>query len=549
VTEPTIAASTTTFQPPGAGQWVLDRSHFPGATTPICAWVMTDAMAAGMERVFSEVGVPARRMEARFVNGYMYTRLIPLIGGDKPPRKLPPSPILKLATRFHPEFRRRTKAATTALDERAYLQVVDDWTTTIRPRLVGRNANLQAVDVDHVDDTELTRHVGELIDHLRESTELHFYLHGHDLGPIARYLHHAIGWGLAPNDATAALAGASPSTARPTVRLRRLRDLIESSDVTVTTLDDVRAVSPEAATLLDEHLAEHGHVLATGYDLTSFTLAELPGVLLGSIRSAESPPATDDDLVTALRARVPASERDEFDRLFADARAVMDMRDDNGPQTYEWPAGLLRRALLAVGRRLVERGRLHEADHALELTVDEARSALLATLSEADAVAARSARRLATMALDPPRVLGADEPEPPLDVMPAVLAEMVAAVKTAVTHLGMDSVAEHDPMVGVGVGRDSYTGRVCTATSADEAIERLEPGDVLVVRATSPAFNAVLGIAGAVVTANGGALSHAAVLARELGIPAVVGVSGALDIADGAMVTVDPVAGRVDVLS
>jgi pyruvate,water dikinase len=71
---------------------------------------------------------------------------------------------------------------------------------------------------------------------------------------------------------------------------------------------------------------------------------------------------------------------------------------------------------------------------------------------------------------------------------------------------------------------------------------------VLVVRATSPAFNAVLAVAGAVVTSHGGALSHAAVLARELGIPAVVGAPGALDIADGATVTVDPVLGRVAVV-
>jgi pyruvate,water dikinase len=68
------------------------------------------------------------------------------------------------------------------------------------------------------------------------------------------------------------------------------------------------------------------------------------------------------------------------------------------------------------------------------------------------------------------------------------------------------------------------------------------------VRATSPAFNAVLSIAGAVVTANGGAMSHAAVLARELGIPAVVGAGAALDIPDGAMIEVDPVAGLVRVL-
>ena len=87
------------------------------------------------------------------------------------------------------------------------------------------------------------------------------------------------------------------------------------------------------------------------------------------------------------------------------------------------------------------------------------------------------------------------------------------------------------------------------ATTPEQAIDTLEPGDVLVVRATSPAFNAVLSIAGAVVTAEGGPLSHAAVLARELGIPAVVGASGVLDLHDGALVEVDPRVGAVRVLT
>ncbi len=144
-------------------------------------------------------------------------------------------------------------------------------------------------------------------------------------------------------------------------------------------------------------------------------------------------------------------------------------------------------------------------------------------------------------------MLGPDEPEPPLDVMPKPLAEMVATVQTALAHLGMDGATPSDPYVGVGIGEKPYTGRARTAATADEAIEKLEPGDVLVVRATSPAFNAVLTVAGAVVTANGGALSHAAVLARELGIPAVVGAAAAPSIPDGATITVDPLAGRVTV--
>ena len=51
-------------------------------------------------------------------------------------------------------------------------------------------------------------------------------------------------------------------------------------------------------------------------------------------------------------------------------------------------------------------------------------------------------------------------------------------------------------------------------------------------------------------TADGGPLSHAAVLARELGIPAVVGARGALtEIPDGALIDVDPVAGEVRIVA
>jgi len=51
-----------------------------------------------------------------------------------------------------------------------------------------------------------------------------------------------------------------------------------------------------------------------------------------------------------------------------------------------------------------------------------------------------------------------------------------------------------------------------------------------------------------VVTEQGGLLCHTAVIARELGIAAVVGASGAMAIADGATVTVDPTTGHVSVL-
>ena len=528
------------FVAPAPGEWQLDRSHLTGGVTPIMQWLMSDGMEHGFRRVFAELGVPADTIEARFVNSFYYTRLRPLIGADKPSRKPPPTPLLWAAARLHPEFRKRAKAATTSMATSPSNAVVDRWHREIRPSLRTTNLRLQAVDLSVLTDDELRQHVGELLDQLHDNFQLHFWLHGHDLGPIARYLYECDGWGIDPAKAVDALAGASPSTVHPRERLHQIRLLIEESPTPVTSLDDVRAVSDEAAALLDEHLLEHANVLATGYDITGKTLGELPDVVLRSIRSADPAPAYDDEAIAVrLRNQVPTEHRDAFDRVLGDARNVMDMRDDQGPMTIEWPVGLLRRALLEAGSRL------GVGDHAFELTPDEARGLFGATTPGADELASRAQARHAEAALDPPLTLGTPEAQPPLSALPTALATTVATVQFAMKYTGLTGDRTDPPLAGTGVGSTSYTGRAVVADSADDAMERLAPGDVLVVRATSPAFNLVLSIAGAVVTVDGGAMSHAAVLARELGIPAVIGASGALSIADGAMVEVDPAAGVV----
>jgi pyruvate,water dikinase len=90
-----------------------------------------------------------------------------------------------------------------------------------------------------------------------------------------------------------------------------------------------------------------------------------------------------------------------------------------------------------------------------------------------------------------------------------------------------------------------HTG--CARVLVDPQPAMLEPGDVLVARATNAAWTPVFVVAGAIVVERGGPLSHAAVLARELGLPAVLNVTGAADFLDGRTVTVDGDRGRVTV--
>ena len=88
-------------------------------------------------------------------------------------------------------------------------------------------------------------------------------------------------------------------------------------------------------------------------------------------------------------------------------------------------------------------------------------------------------------------------------------------------------------------------GPVRVITGLDD-FGRFRAGEVLVCRTTSPAWTPLLARASAVVTEIGGMLAHAAIVARELGIPGVVAVPGAMALlADGQQVVVDGSAGTV----
>ncbi len=558
MTDQRVQNQSVSWDPPGPGSWQLDRSHYPGGTTPISIELITQSMTEGMRRVFLELGTPAETMECQFVNGFMYTRLRPLIAANKSATKLPPLLALRIATRIHPGFRRARKQMIQTLHDRPWRRVVSEWHTSTRPRLESNNLGFQAFDLNGATDHQAATHLESLIASCHESFELHFWLHGFDLGPIGMLLYKCGEWGISAQEVLPALEGASPSTTGPSRSLAEIRAEVTKSGTRPTTLAELRAVSVESNAKVDEYLRLRGSLLFSRYDLDGLTLRELEPVVLATILHGDHDRLHGDPAVvaSALRERVPLADREEFDQWLSEARAAMDLRDDNGPNTVEWPAGLLRYALLDVGRRMVESGLAKTKDHALELSSTEAVAFLRTGIAPSFTVLAeRAAWRSFLGTLDPPAMLGPVEPQPPLDVLPHPLPTMLGAVNIVLAEMGMGGKRqvnigyEEGVFRGVGVGTTSYRGRARIATSPEEAITLMEPGDVLVVRFTTPAYNVVLSIVGAVVTTEGGPLSHAAVLARELGIPGVVGAVGALTIIDGSQVEVDPIAGTVRVTS
>jgi pyruvate,water dikinase len=220
--------------------------------------------------------------------------------------------------------------------------------------------------------------------------------------------------------------------------------------------------------------------------------------------------------------------RERIARWIEAARAGIAFREDSHFY-FLMPLPILRRSLLEIGRRLRDAGVLEEPEAVFHLRLEELEALQdPATLPSTDsgrsaaeklraAVRSRSARReeLAGVRLiDPMAVF----PQP--DRGDAILT-------------------------GTPASSGAATGPVTLIRGPDE-FSRLVPGDVLVCPYTNPAWTTLFQRAAAVVVDSGGPGSHAAIVAREYGIPAIMGTAiGTATLTDGQLVTVNGSTGRV----
>ncbi|MDQ1375417.1 MAG: rifampicin phosphotransferase [Actinomycetota bacterium] len=498
--------TTLAWSPPAKGDWRGLHDHFPRALTPEYQRLLATGMAEGEADYFARYGLPARTLQPAFVHGRVFVTAAPLVGPAT--NRVPPGPLLWLAVRLVPAFRRRAAAARRTLAERPWLAEAVHWYDVERPAWQARNHSLDAVEPAALADDDLITHLRAVRALVEAGFRDHFRLHGADLIPTSLFLTRAADWGIDPVDAAALLVGSSPAS-RGDGELPVWR-------------------------------------LVSGYDLDERCACELPTrtVAVGALMEPN------EHMEAKLRSQVPADDRAEWHDRLADARATYGLRDDNGLYTVAWPVGLLRRVMLEAGRRLAARGILEDAAHAVELTVEELATALAgpAEPSTGPDAAARLAARRRMSAARAPASLGPAW-DLPLGMLPPAMRLITRALLT-LRDLGVTPPGERAPLSGVGIGAATVTGRACVATDPAEALARFEPGDVLVTAGTCPAWNALLAHAAGVVTEEGGPMSHAAVIARELGLPAVIGAADAMQLVpDGATVELDPRAGTVRVVN
>lgn len=534
------------FDPPGPGSWELDALHFPRPVTPYWAKMHPAPFAEGFGDFAAFFGLVFKTRVGEYVNGFCYGQIVPL-----DPEEIPA----------------RIGRAEEVVAGRLWREQVKEWEEVTKPRNIAAHLEIQAIDPDVLSDEELIDYLGRCAEHHSKMIVQHMRYTGTAVIPPGDLLVHVGEWtGLPGSKLLGMMRGASLVSGGASSQLDRLvaalkadpaaKARLDSNDDAMKILDDLRAGDSETATAVSGYLDFAGYRLLDGFDISGRYALEMPDALVRAIRAhldADEPRGSDvDELIAEVRDKVPAEHREEFDSLVDEARAGYSVRDERGVYSDIWASGLMRRAALSAGRRLAERGRIKEAEHFIFADIDEMKALLAgADTPTADELADRLAYHLEHTAREAPRHLG-DEPHPPPDPsgLPPGARRMMMAVGTALGSMFMESEEEHVENVlrGLSASTGIYEG-TARRVNGPRDFDRIQKGDVLVTESTTEAFNILLPLLGGIVTDSGGLLSHAAIVAREYGIPGIVGTRDATErIPDGALVRVDGDAGQVTVV-
>ncbi|HEX2122176.1 MAG TPA: PEP-utilizing enzyme [Thermoanaerobaculia bacterium] len=551
------------FVPPGPGVWELEGTHMQRPVSRCGGAIFPQAATAGFRASMERYGLLLDYLEFAVVNRFVYICARP-VGAPKDAKGPPPKLIFKLLTKLHPEVRKRIRTVGEVFRTKRWREDIAKWDAETKPRIARENAELQSVDLRALTDQQLIAHLERCFDTFSRAVTQHHSLNASTMLPVGDFLVHVREWtGLAPTDVLPLFRGASRVSQGATAELDALASAI-GGQTALLEGDDPRAVLDALIARNDalgaaarRYIDAAGVRIATGYDIADLTVAEMPDLLLETIRTAVTGRAarSQDDVASreaALRERVPAQHRQQFDELLAEARLVYRLRDERTYLNDMWSGGLARRAVLAAGERLVKKGRLHAADHAVELTPAELVSMLAGGDGpSADEVAAHVAYRTSKTVRDAPQFLGGTPSgPPPADWLPPDAARAQRAVDIVMGEMFAARAKQQAgaKVSGFAASPGEVTG-VARLVLDPGDMARIRKGDLLITRATSPAYNALLPLIGGVVTDRGGTLSHAAVVAREYGIPAVVGCGNATElIRDGARVRIDGASGTVEVL-
>jgi len=515
--------------------WDWDDMHMPHALTPLSADYVT-TLGAGFRYRYQRLGVPIDVL-CRVWNGYAF---------------------FALKTDWPAE---EQEAALAALPDvrRAHIpRALRFWTEQALPEQRALRAWFRALRVDDLSPDALADAWDEAWQRADRAWKVHFYaITGpyQALDDLAEFYEGVVAEA-PPGEALALCRGGIDELQAVDTGIDELITLAEGvpglpdilTSARVTDLGEVRSM-PGSGPFIDAlsaFLDEHGHLGGSFDDLASPTWMDAPHMLLADIgRRMRNPGLSADERRDRLRAegdRLVASvrttladrpdESERFERLLEAAIEIGPLTEIHNYWIDRLVQSCLRGLALDVGRRLVTADVLDASDDVLYLTRAEIGESLRTPRDLRAIVVDRRSIHARQAARKPPRQVGK---------VPDEAGDGDRFDGNRYEH-GDDGTLRG---TGASAGRARGVARVILGPGD---FDRVGAGDIVVAPSSNPSWLPLFTVAGGLITDTGGVLSHAAVVAREFGLPAVVGLGDATTrIAEGSTVEIDGATGIVRV--
>jgi phosphohistidine swiveling domain-containing protein len=552
--------------------WVQD-SHAPAPLAPLSFSVVSNVLH-GFQTAFAHMGMPIQVKVANF-NGYVYASFLP---ANAPPEIV--TRTLGLVNRLAPGLIRLMTDGMSAHMTRQQMKFLEPilsrfdayWEDDLLPEINQHFAYFESCDLRGLSQTQLRAHFTESLKRADKVGELHaraafpatavmslFEELYCELFPEAHTL-----------EALRLLQGFDSQTLAGNRQLWELSRLA----LTIPSVHQILATRPTAEVVfalegvvggqqfLKEfraYLQQYGQHLNLFGQLTERSWLDEPAPAVACLQAYLTQPdvnpkveqahqiAERDKAIAEARIRLagyPQPVIIRFEMLLKAAQAAAGIKEDNH-WVIERLMYQMRRLALEFGRRLAESGTLADVEDVFYLKADELLSREeLSELPTQAKIEQRKAEREHFSRINAPIRLG---------TMPHFVLDLNGPFSRTMKKTENATISSHpdhtNELLGFPGSRGVARGPARIILSLNDA-DKLQPGDVLVAPATMPPWTPLFGIVAAVVTDSGGALSHCAIVAREYGIPAVVGTGRATKtLQNGQMVEVDGDAGRVRIIS
>jgi phosphohistidine swiveling domain-containing protein len=520
--------------------WVWDDVHTAIPNTPLT--IAVNALRGLRPATTSSPGSASARPMRRVINGFAYS--------VRTPQRAVPI-----------DAEERRKALDTLRDARRL------WDQELLPTLIREIEAMKATELKGATHNQLLKHLDSFLEYYQN----HWRIHGQAVGPVFTCtgflvpIYEIITGSTDEAEPYRLLQGFDNKSLEVDRELRQLanraRDTVNVAsafDAAALGIDIIRPLKETDdgrifLTHLQDFLETYGHcsnVLdfsePTWLEQPDFVLLTIKGLLHRNLEpekeSINLMSQERDQLVRQALDRVldNVSLKDEFLDILSICQSVWPIREDHAFYIEQASGSQMRRILVECGLHLAQENVIDSDQDVFYLTLEELKEAL-SDPQHADLKGITQSRRDERdrfMRVTPPQFLG-KAPSHAMLSDNSESSKFIRAVSVPLTE-------ERPSLLRGAAGSPGQVSGIARIVESPEDFWRIQPGDILICRSTSPPWTPIFSVIGGLVTDAGGVLSHGAIVAREYRLPAVMGTKVATRIIqDGQMISLDGNAGII----